>query len=94
MSAEDFIQRVLVDRLAAREVWVGEGFRFGHDRLGDLALLQRLGADDWMSADVVLPYKLDGERVSSSRTPRGPCGRATCGRPSACSDGISPWAAV
>jgi riboflavin kinase/FMN adenylyltransferase len=67
MSAEDFIQKVLVDRLAAREVWVGEGFRFGHDRLGDLALLQRLGADDWMSADVVLPYKLDGERVSSSR---------------------------
>jgi riboflavin kinase/FMN adenylyltransferase len=67
MPAEDFIRRVLVNRLAAREVWVGEGFRFGHDRLGDLALLQRLGADDWMSADVVLPYTMDGERVSSSR---------------------------
>jgi riboflavin kinase / FMN adenylyltransferase len=67
MSAEDFIQRVLVDRLAAREVWVGEGFRFGHNRLGDLALLKRIGAEDWMSANVVSPFALDGERVSSSR---------------------------
>ncbi|HSE11630.1 MAG TPA: bifunctional riboflavin kinase/FAD synthetase [Rudaea sp.] len=67
MSAEDFIQRVLVERLAAREVWVGEGFRFGHDRRGDLALLRRVGAEDWMSADVVPPYSMDGERVSSSR---------------------------
>jgi len=67
MSAEDFIAKVLVNRLAAREVWVGENFKFGHDRLGDLAMLQRLGAEDWMSADVVLAYTMDGERVSSSR---------------------------
>ena len=67
MSAEDFIAGVLVERLAAREVWVGEGFRFGRDRLGDLALLQQVGADDWMSADVVHAYTMEGERVSSSR---------------------------
>jgi len=67
MSAEDFIGRVLVERLAAREVWVGEGFRFGHERRGDLEMLQRIGAEEWMSADVVPPLLVDDERVSSTR---------------------------
>jgi riboflavin kinase/FMN adenylyltransferase len=67
MTAESFIAQVLVERLAAREVWVGEGFRFGHDRVGDLALLQEIGAEEWMTADVVPPFMLDDERVSSSR---------------------------
>ena len=35
MAAEEFITRILVERLAAREVWIGEGFRFGHERQGD-----------------------------------------------------------
>ena len=43
MSAEDFVRRVIVGRLAAREVWVGEDFRFGHRRGGDFALY--LGED-------------------------------------------------
>jgi riboflavin kinase/FMN adenylyltransferase len=67
MSAEDFIARVLVERLAAREVWVGEGFHFGHQRKGDLALLQQLGIDEWFTADVVAPFVLGADRVSSSR---------------------------
>ena len=45
LTAEEFVQRVLVARLAAREVWVGPGFRFGKARGGDLALLQQIGAD-------------------------------------------------
>jgi riboflavin kinase/FMN adenylyltransferase len=67
MSAEDFISRVLVDRLAAREVWVGEGFRFGHERKGNLALLQELGIEEWFTAGAVAPVVVGGERVSSSR---------------------------
>ena len=67
MSAEDFVSRVLVRRLAAREVWVGECFRFGHARQGDLGLLQRMGTANGFHADVVPPFELDGERVSSSR---------------------------
>ncbi len=39
MPAEDFVRRVLADRLGAREVWVGGDFRFGHKRGGDVALL-------------------------------------------------------
>jgi HAD superfamily hydrolase (TIGR01509 family) len=44
-SAEDFVQEVLVDCLAARLVVVGEDFHFGRERKGDVALLERMGAD-------------------------------------------------
>ena len=42
-SAPDFIRRVLVGELRTREVVVGEDFRFGHDRRGDVALLRAEG---------------------------------------------------
>lgn len=43
-SADSFVQRVLVDELRSCHVIVGEDFRFGHDRAGDVALLARYGA--------------------------------------------------
>lgn len=66
MSAEDFVARVLVGRLAAREVLVGQDFRFGHGRRGDLALLQRLGAGLGFNARELAPFAAGGERISSS----------------------------
>ncbi|SIQ50181.1 bifunctional riboflavin kinase/FAD synthetase [Solilutibacter tolerans] len=66
MSAADFIQKVLVDRLGAREVWVGPGFRFGHKREGDLATLQLEGTRHDFTAQAIEPFTLNGERVSSS----------------------------
>ena len=42
-SAEDFVKEVLVDRLNARLVVVGEDFHFGHGRKGNVALLTKLG---------------------------------------------------
>jgi riboflavin kinase/FMN adenylyltransferase len=67
MSAEDFVQRVLVERLAAREVWVGGDFRFGHKRAGDVALLEKMGAACGFEAHVMAPVLLEGERVSATR---------------------------
>jgi riboflavin kinase/FMN adenylyltransferase len=67
MPAEEFVRRVLVGRLAAREVWVGPGFRFGHGRAGDIALLERMGAQFGFQAQEIAPVVLDGERVSSTR---------------------------
>ena len=58
---------MLVARLDAREVWVGPGFRFGHARGGDLALLQTMGAALGFSAQAIEPVLADGERVSSTR---------------------------
>jgi riboflavin kinase/FMN adenylyltransferase len=67
MSAEDFVVQVLVARLGAREVWVGEGFRFGHARRGDVELLRRIGPAQGFDADIVPPLLVGDERVSSSR---------------------------
>lgn len=67
MSAEAFVERVLVERLRAREVWVGPDFRFGRGRAGDLALLQAMGAEAGFVAGTIAPVQVDGERVSSTR---------------------------
>jgi riboflavin kinase/FMN adenylyltransferase len=67
MSAEDFIQHVLIERLNVREVWVGADFRFGHKRAGDVAMLERVGAERGFAAHTMPVVLLDGERISASR---------------------------
>ncbi|MGH8062654.1 MAG: bifunctional riboflavin kinase/FAD synthetase [Pseudoxanthomonas sp.] len=67
MSAEDFVQKMLVGRLGAREVWIGPDFRFGNRRGGDLPLLQRMGAELGFSAGEIEAVQMQGERVSSTR---------------------------
>ncbi len=44
-TAEEFVDDVLVGCLDARVVVVGEDFHFGHRRGGDVALLERMGAE-------------------------------------------------
>ena len=66
MSAEEFIELVLLQRLSAREVWVGPGFRFGKGRTGDIAMLRRTGAERGFEVREIAPVQVDGERVSSS----------------------------
>ncbi|CAM5470825.1 Riboflavin biosynthesis protein OS=Rhodanobacter lindaniclasticus OX=75310 GN=B1991_13095 PE=3 SV=1 [Rhodanobacter lindaniclasticus] len=67
MSAEDFVRRVLVERLAAREVRVGADFRFGHKRAGDVALLQQLGTGCGFRACTMPEVRWHDARVSASR---------------------------
>jgi len=67
MSAEVFVQRVLVERLATREVWVGADFRFGHRRAGDVPMLERLGAQSGFAACTMPAVQIDEARVSASR---------------------------
>jgi riboflavin kinase/FMN adenylyltransferase len=44
-SAEDFVKEVLVDCLHAKLVVVGADFHFGHQRRGNVALLEQMGRD-------------------------------------------------
>ncbi|MEG3192661.1 bifunctional riboflavin kinase/FAD synthetase [Lysobacter sp. D1-1-M9] len=67
LDAEAFVRRVLVQRLSAREVWVGPGFRFGKARGGDIEVLRRMGAELGFAAHEIAPVAVDGERVSSTR---------------------------
>ena len=66
MSAEDFVERIVVGRCGAREVWVGADFRFGHARRGDVALLATLGKRLGFTVHTFADVDIDGERVSSS----------------------------
>jgi len=67
MQPEDFVQQLLVQRLSAREVWIGPEFCFGNRRRGDLALLQAMGAEQGFTAGEIDPVDLHGERISSTR---------------------------
>jgi len=60
-----FVERVLVDELHAAVVVVGEDFRFGHDRLGDVALLSSVGTRRGFVVDAT-PIYGDSERWSST----------------------------
>jgi riboflavin kinase / FMN adenylyltransferase len=44
MPGDEFVHEVLVDRLHASAVVVGENFRFGHKAQGDIELLTKLGS--------------------------------------------------
>ncbi len=63
-SAEEFIERVLVERLGAEKVSVGENFRFGAKAKGDPAML---GSHSQFETRVVPLVEVDGETVSSTR---------------------------
>jgi riboflavin kinase/FMN adenylyltransferase len=67
LSAERFVDDVLVERLGAVAVAVGRDFRFGSDRAGDVALLERLGAERGFEVEAVELLGTDGDRISSSR---------------------------
>ncbi len=67
LSPERFVTAVLVERLRARVVVVGEDFRFGHRAAGDLHLLSALGLQHGFDAIGVGPVGSDGTRWSSTQ---------------------------
>ncbi len=64
LPAERFVDDVLVRRLGTRWVLVGDDFRFGRGRSGDLALLRR--AATTFSVEAMPTVVVDGERASST----------------------------
>lgn len=67
IRAEDFLRQVIVERLHAREVYLGCGFAFGHGREGNIELLRTVSQSLGFVADEVPEVRLRGRRVSSSR---------------------------
>ncbi len=64
---ENFVTELLVNKLAASYVLVGDDFRFGYLRSGDCALLQKMGKMFQFQADCMPTLDILGERVSSTR---------------------------
>ena len=67
LTPERFVREVLVERLHARAVVVGENFRFGHRQTGDFATLLDLGPRFGFEAEAVPPVMIRGEPASSTR---------------------------
>ena len=67
LTPERFFDDVLVGQLGAQCVAVGENFRFGAQRSGDVATLDRLGRKHGIQVAVVPTISDGGGRVSSSR---------------------------
>lgn len=66
MTAEDFVQQILVDALHARAVVVGAGFRFGAGGQGDVALLRLLGLENGFVVREVPHANFEGHKISST----------------------------
>lgn len=66
LPAEAFVREVLVESLGAKYVLVGDDFRFGAQRQGDYAMLDRLGGTHGFDVARMMSYEVHGLRVSSS----------------------------
>jgi len=65
-SATDFVD-ALIRHLNLTQLWGGSDFAIGHRREGNVAFLQRLGAQRGFTVRVVEPLVWEGSPVSSSR---------------------------
>jgi len=66
LSAEEFVQIVLVDVLQTKHLIIGDDFRFGAGRKGDKALLQTIGQASGFTVADSPTCELQGRRVSST----------------------------
>jgi riboflavin kinase/FMN adenylyltransferase len=66
MSPEEFVRQLLVDRLGARAVLVGDNFRFGHRQAGNVETLRQLGAESGFETEIVPAVTCKRRIVSSS----------------------------
>ena len=66
VSAEDFLLRFVFGKLNAREVYLGHGFAFGHNREGRFELLSDVARRLGRVAEEVPEVLIRGHRVSST----------------------------
>jgi riboflavin kinase/FMN adenylyltransferase len=70
LTAREFVTLALLETLQAKYVVVGEDFRFGRGREGNVGMLRALGADMGFDVAIVEAVLHDGQRISSSRIRR------------------------
>lgn len=70
MSAEKFIDDILLETLQTRFLLIGDDFRFGAQRRGDLAMLRQRGAQDGFEVLAMPTVQDSAGRISSSAVRR------------------------
>jgi riboflavin kinase / FMN adenylyltransferase len=66
LSADAFVEDVLVRGLKAQHIMIGDDFRYGARRAGGFSHLQHMGQRHGFTVEAMHSVLLDGERVSSS----------------------------
>ncbi len=66
LSPQDFIQKILVEGLHVKWILVGEDFRYGAKRAGDIAMLIAAGKHFGFEVETVEAVQDNGTRISSS----------------------------
>lgn len=67
MLPQDFIRQILHEALDAELICVGEDFRFGKDRSGDVGMLQQYACQYGYRVKVIPKLQEDGDVISSTR---------------------------
>jgi riboflavin kinase/FMN adenylyltransferase len=67
IDATDFVEDFLLKQLGMRALVIGDDFRFGAKRSGDIHLLEKLSKTRGFSVSQIATLMIDGERVSSTR---------------------------
>lgn len=67
LSAQDFVKEILLKQLGIKSIIVGQDFRFGAKRLGDIELLRQLGRQYGFEMREQSTLKVRGKRVSSTQ---------------------------
>lgn len=67
LSAEDFLTDILYKNLHVSYIVIGDDFRFGHQRAGDLSFLQKHAYQFNYGVEAISSIVIEDERISSSR---------------------------
>jgi riboflavin kinase/FMN adenylyltransferase len=70
LTPEEFVSSILIDKLHARAILVGENFRFGHRAAGNIETLRELGPKYGFRTETVAPVLRRHRMVSSSEVRR------------------------
>jgi riboflavin kinase/FMN adenylyltransferase len=70
LEPQEFIHRVLIDGLGVKYLVVGDDFRFGRQRAGNIEHLREAGQQYGFQVVNMHTFEIDGERVSSTRVRR------------------------
>ncbi len=70
LAPETFVSYILVEKLGVKGVVIGYDFRFGSRGMGDISMLETLGASYGFFVEVVDAITLEGEKIGSNRVRR------------------------
>jgi len=67
LSASEFIEKILLEKLQIKYLLVGDDFRFGNNRCGDFKMLQQAGKKHGFEVYNTESHCLNEKRISSTR---------------------------